>query len=121
MKRREYPILEHDTTEEAVIEPCKVIEPIDIADHCVICFFQDVIDGLVAAGRAEKVHILKSEIGEHPIYEVEVDGERLAFFHPGIGAPLAAGLLEEVIALGCSKFVACGGAGVLLPLPVPRP
>ncbi|UCD44168.1 MAG: hypothetical protein JSV27_08505 [Candidatus Bathyarchaeota archaeon] len=72
MKRREYPILEHDTAEEAVIEPSKVIEPIDIADNCVICFFQDVIDGLMAAGRAEKVHTFKSESGEHPIYEVEV-------------------------------------------------
>ena len=30
-----------------------------------------------------------------------------------IGAPAAAGLLEEAIALGCNKFIACGGAGVL--------
>jgi len=37
----------------------------------------------------------------------------LAFFHPGVGAPLAAGLLEEVIAFGCRKFIACGGCGVL--------
>jgi uridine phosphorylase len=26
---------------------------------------------------------------------------------------MAAGLLEEVIALGCRKFIACGGCGVL--------
>jgi uridine phosphorylase len=37
----------------------------------------------------------------------------LAFVHPGVGAPLAAGLLEEIIPLGCRKFTACGGAGVL--------
>jgi uridine phosphorylase len=30
-----------------------------------------------------------------------------------VGAPLAAGMLEELIALGCRKFIACGGAGVL--------
>ena len=41
------------------------------------------------------------------------DDERVALFHPGVGAPLAAGLLEEVIASGCKKFIACGGAGVL--------
>jgi uridine phosphorylase len=33
--------------------------------------------------------------------------------HPGVGAPLAAAFLEEMIALGCTKFIACGGAGVL--------
>jgi uridine phosphorylase len=37
----------------------------------------------------------------------------LAFFHPGVGAPIAAGLLEEAIAFGCRKFIACGGCGVL--------
>jgi uridine phosphorylase len=33
--------------------------------------------------------------------------------HPGVGGPIAAGILEYLIALGCQKFTACGGAGVL--------
>ena len=33
--------------------------------------------------------------------------------HPGIGAALAAGSFDEIIALGARKFVACGTAGVL--------
>ena len=37
----------------------------------------------------------------------------MAFFHPGVGAALSAALLEEVIAFGCNKFIACGGCGVL--------
>jgi hypothetical protein len=36
-----------------------------------------------------------------------------AVFHPGIGAPFCAGMMEEVIALGGEKFIACSGAGVL--------
>ena len=55
----------------------------------------------------------KSEIGPAPIYGLEVDGRRIALMHPGVGAPLAAGFLEEAIALGCRKIIACGGAGVL--------
>src|SRR5688572_3128784 len=47
------------------------------------------------------------------IYEISYHGQRLAFFHPGVGAPIAAGLLEEAIAFGCKKFIACGGCGVL--------
>ena len=33
--------------------------------------------------------------------------------HPGVGAPLAAAFMEEVIALGGHKIIACGGCGVL--------
>lgn len=53
------------------------------------------------------------EDGAHPLYEIEYSGRRLAFFHPGVGAPLASGLLEEVIAVGCRQFIAVVGCGVL--------
>jgi uridine phosphorylase len=56
---------------------------------------------------------LLSEIGPNPLYVVEVEGVAVLVVHPGVGAPLAAGMLEEVIALGCDRIVACGGAGAL--------
>jgi uridine phosphorylase len=110
---QDYPILEFDPAPEAVIEPSRFITPIDISEHCVICFFQDVLNGLLSEGRLHKATARGSEMGEHPVYEMDVQGKRLAVFHPGVGAPLAAGLLDELIALGCRKFIACGGAGVL--------
>ena len=110
-----YPILEFDHAPEALIEPSRVIRAMDIPEHCVVCFFQDVINGLLAANRLKEIAQQKSEIGRHPVYELEHEGRRIAIFHPGIGAPLAVGLLEEVIALGSRKFIACGGAGVLNP------
>jgi uridine phosphorylase len=109
----DYPILEYDAAEEAVIEPRRVIAPIDIAEHCVVCFFQDVLDALVDAGQLTRVACQRSEMGEHPVFELASEGRRVAVFQPGVGAALAAGLLEEVIALGCKKFVACGSAGSL--------
>jgi uridine phosphorylase len=78
-----------------------------------MCFFQDVIEKLVQTGRARVIDTRRSEIGAHPLYELDCAGRRLALIHPGMGAPLAAVLLEEVIALGCRRFIACGGAGVL--------
>ncbi len=108
-----YPILEFDPTPEAIIEPKRLIKPVDIPEHAVACFFQDVITQFSQQHKARVIRHLRSEIGTHPIYELEVFGKRLAVFHPGVGAPLAAGLLEETIALGCKKFIACGGAGVL--------
>lgn len=107
------PILEYDPSRKVIIDPQKLIKPIDISEYCVICFFQEVINEIIKKEKAKIVYKCKSEIGEHPIYEMKFQGKRVVFFHPGIGAPLAAGLLEEVIALGCRKFIACGGAGVL--------
>ena len=108
-----YPILEFDPNPEAIIEPSRLLRPKDVPEHCVLCFFQDVITGLVQSGQARVVDTRRSEIGSHLVCEMAVEGRRLAVLHPGIGAPLAAGLLEEMIALGCRKFIACGGAGVL--------
>jgi len=109
----DYPILEFDPTRPALIEPEQQIEPMDIAEHGVLCFFQEVIANLVEAGQARLVWSRRWEDGPHPVYELTVAGKRLALAHPGVGAAMAAGLLEELIACGVRKLIACGGAGVL--------
>jgi uridine phosphorylase len=110
----EYPILEYDDTREAILEPSRLIEPLPAMPACgVITFFQDVINHFVEQGLAREIGAIRSEMGNHPIYAHRYGDREVALFHPGVGAPLAAGLLEEVIALGCRRFVACGGAGVL--------
>jgi uridine phosphorylase len=108
------PILEFDGAAEAILEPAKLVAPLDgMPVYGVITFFQDVINSFVARGIAHEIYALRSEMGRHPIYAYTVQGQQVALFHPGVGAPLAAGMLEEAIALGCRNFVACGGAGVL--------
>lgn len=108
-----YPILEYDPTREAFIEPSKTIKEQDMPRHCVLCFFMDVIEKVIAEHDAKMLAKNRWEDGLHPIYEITHRGQRLAFLHPGIGAPLSASLLEEAIALGCRKFIACGGCGIL--------
>src|SRR5678815_4900937 len=108
-----YPILEFDPAPEAFIEPSKIIRARDLPEHCVICFFGEVIEKVIAEHDAKVVVENRWEDGPHCIYEISYHNQRLAFFHPGVGAPIAAGLLEEAIAFGCRKFIACGGCGVL--------
>jgi uridine phosphorylase len=111
--KKDYPILEHDYNTESKLEPSRIIQPRDVPEHCVISFFREVNEKVVREKQAKVAVANRWEDGEHPIYEIEQRGRRLAFFHPGVGAPLAAGLLEEAIAFGCKKFVVVGGAGVL--------
>ncbi len=115
MMQQPCPILEYDPSTPAMLEPSEIISPHEVPEHAVACFFQPVIAKLIADHQAKRIGRLASEIGEHPFIEVELQGKRLAVFHPGVGAPLAAALLDEVIAFGCRKFIACGGAGVLVP------
>jgi len=92
------PILEFDPTLEAMIEPSKTIRPRDIPEHCVITFFLDVIQKIVTEHQAVRVVENRWEDGPHPIYEFNYKGKRVAFLHPGVGAPLSAGIqrLQEI-------------------------
>ncbi len=58
---------------------------------------------------------LTSELGSIRVWDIEVRGQRLTVLQPGVGAPMAAALTEESIAMGARRFVACGGAGALTP------
>lgn len=111
--KQKYPILEFDPERKAVIEPGEHSRPMDIAEHCVICFFQEVIDKVWREQRAKLQFEDKWECGPVRFYEFEYEGRPVAFVNPYVGAPIATAVLEQAVALGCRKFIVCGGAGVL--------
>lgn len=113
MRRRKYPILEYDPAKRAVIEPTEVFEPIEISQHCVLCFFKDIVDNVAADTNAKVIFEDKGVYGSTQFYQFEHRGEPVVCFQPLVGAPVSAALFEIAIALGCRKFIACGGAGVL--------
>jgi len=108
-----FPILEFDPERKSFIEPSDIADPLDVSKYCVICFFSEVIEKVASEASARILVQNRWEDGPHPLYEIEFLGKRVAFFHPGVGAPLSCGILEEVIAIGCRKFIAIGGCGVL--------
>ncbi|MCX7861358.1 MAG: hypothetical protein N2385_14800, partial [Chloroflexus sp.] len=78
-----YPILEYDPTRKALIEPSHIIKPRDVPEHCVMCFFREVLDKVVIEHRANRLVEQCWEDGPHPLFEITYRDQRLAFFHPG--------------------------------------
>jgi|TARA_Y100000310_G_scaffold286082_1_gene309972 uridine phosphorylase len=107
------PLLEFDPEREAVIEPSKVIKLRDVPEHCVLCFFREAIDAAAATLNLQPLRSLQSEMGEMPVFAAEHNGHAMAIVPAPVGAPLAAAVLEEIVARGARKFIVCGGAGVL--------
>ena len=114
-----FPILEFDPGSTAIIEPKGPPVSRRVPQRGVLCFFPEVIQGLVQTGRLTEIGAIGSEMGRHALYILRVEtipGVReVLVVHPGIGAPLAAGILEEATALGVRFWIACGGCGVLHP------
>jgi uridine phosphorylase len=109
------PLLEFDADPSGLIEPQPLATTAEVPEHAVICFFQEVIDEVCGDGRAERIGAFRWAHRTHPLYRLRVQDHPIAVFYPGVGAPLACGLLEDAIASGCSRFVACGGAGAIVP------
>jgi uridine phosphorylase len=108
------PILEHDATARAIIQPEAVIVPMaSMPERVVLTFFNDVIEAICGDGRAEVIAHIRSEMAHLPIYRLETENGPVAVANPGVGAAYAAASLEELIARGGRRFIACGGAGVL--------
>ena len=110
-----YPILEFDNDRAAILapDPFRLNGNVPVPAAGVLCFFQDVITDLVEGGDVTLLGYLNSEIGKHPVYRYGVGGKPVTLFHPGVGAPLAAAFLDELIAVGVTRYIVCGGCGVL--------
>ena len=107
-------LVEDDLAEGGIVVPdARASSP--LPERTVLCFFQDVLKQLETSGQLQVIHHLRSEIGVNPVYAMELEGETISVVHPGVGAPLAAGFLEEMVAGGTTKVVAVGGAGALVP------
>ena len=110
-----YPIMEFDKDRTSITmpDPFRIGAGTPIPARGVLCFFLDVFEELKREGVLTHLGDLGSEMGKNPVYRYQIGADALTVFHPGLGAPLAAGYLEELIAVGVTMFMVCGGCGVL--------
>ena len=114
MLKNDFPIIEFDEDKNAFIRPSNLIQPIDnIPERCILCFFSEAIEKIITEYPYKIISYFKSEGINYPLYELDYKGERITLIQACVGAPLAAGQIEELTVLGCKKFISCGMCGVL--------
>ncbi len=107
-----YPICEFDTSKNPIIQPADFLAE-SLPERCVITFFRKELDLFVAENDLPVIGYLNSEVLDIPVYEYTYGEDRLCITMAFCGAPGAAVTLEELHAMGCEKFIVCGGAGAL--------
>ena len=119
INKEKYPILEYDNNTVSKLDPLQKIRKnkntnnISLPDYCVIAFFKSVIGKKREQGELTQVTHIASEALDIPVYETRCNDKRICLVIGCLGAAGAAYELEQLIALGCKKFIVCGGAGVL--------
>ncbi len=108
------PLLDRPDPGEALIEPSKRFPKRELPRHAVLCCFPEVLERLARQPGVESLKGLGSAVGPNLIHVLREGDREIAVCSPGVGGPLAAIALEELIAFGCERFVLCGGAGGLV-------
>lgn len=107
-----YPILEYDNNPEGLINPQHLQAKYGLlcSDRLVITFFKKEVATLLEEGVIERYLTIE---GENDLVLYRFVDTHILLMHGIIGCPACGGFLDELIGLGITKVVFCGGGGVL--------
>lgn len=111
--KQQFPIIEFDDDVDAVISPEHIkvlLGDRPVVDKLVITFFKEVIKTLLAEGKIE--HFITIS-GENDLVVYKFVDANVLILHGIIGGPACGGFLDDMIGLGVTKVMFCGGGGVL--------
>ena len=114
LKKNKIPLLEFDTERRAVINP-QHIRPgaPGLPERGIMCFQEETMKKLKRSGRLKEIYRVHTVCQDYPVYQFTHKARKLLVFKPTVGAPIAAGIMEELGARGCAKWILCGSAGGL--------
>lgn len=105
---------EFDPDPDAILNPHEIIEPVPgFPEICIGVFSEDVVGDIVTENDCTEITAFRTACGDHSCYKGNFHGVNAALFNMIVGAPAAAGILEEAIAMGGKYFVFFGCCGVL--------
>ena len=102
-----------DDRSPAIINPVKKADAVDV-DVCIVTFSHEIEKFAAENYASGEIASLWCASGRTPVYLIERNGKRFAFYRTYVGAPITAALIEDTIAeLNCNKYILFGGAGCL--------
>ena len=110
--KNEYPFLERDTEQTAVIMPNRKNEYV-FPPKCVFAFLGDITDNYAAKNKCEKIAEFESITKIFPIYKTMYKGEEICFCQGPCGASAATQILDFLISYGVKHIISCGSCGEL--------
>jgi len=118
---RAFPILEYDPDSHPIIKATTLYDKSNNrhSNHrCLFTYFQDVVEKFEQNDKVYQVFRLRTEGVRPRVYEIKAQhkngrAEHIYVVPVPVGAPIAARMVESMAAMGCTKFMVCGGAGSL--------
>ena len=102
-----------DNLSPAIINPGRKENAPEV-DVCIVTFSHEIEKYVAENCACGEIAALWCASGKTPVYLIERNGKRFAFYRTYVGAPITVGLLEDATAeLKCGKFILFGGAGCL--------
>ena len=103
-----------DNLSPAIITPVRK-ENAPEADVCIVTFSHEIEKYVAENYASGEIASLWCATGRTPVYLIERNGRRFAFYKTYVGAPVTTALMEDaaLAELKCSKFILFGGAGCL--------
>lgn len=111
--KNEFPILEFDSDQEAMIMPDHENLEMVLPKKAVFAFLGEAIDEYAKNHNAKIVGIFESMTKKYPVYIINYQGEDICLVQAPVGAAPATQLLDWLIFYGVKEIISGGSCGAL--------
>lgn len=102
-----------DPCREAIINP-NIREDLPQFDACIMTFSWKIEQYVIKKFNCEEIALLHNADGDTKLWKFEYNGKKFAFAKTPVGAPVAAGRIEDTLTfIRTKKYICFGGAGCL--------
>lgn len=103
-----------DPDSEEMIRASDLIDPVeDFPETVVVTYSRRILEVFLREHPHIEIATIYTAASVTPVYQFEIDSQRVGFYLSQIGGSTAAGHLEEVIAMGGRRFLFFGSCGAL--------
>ena len=102
-----------DNDTQAIINPKENVDAV-VVDACIVTFSYKIEEYVLSRFKPTQIGELRFATGLTPVWLIERNGKKFAFFKTYVGAPACAASIEDTLeVIKTKKYILFGGAGCL--------